>query len=236
MSKKRLGESPKEDLRETVSLWTKRLNKLGQLAAGPTKWMGEDLKNPRIVNKLFEEESNLSREVLRALPSELGKVLVVGFGTAADLKELLARSAGKCYGVDCTPKMVTFTRRELKRLGCDAYAKHFFQGLATDLSSYFSEDAFDWVIWKRLGNHLIDDQEWVVALGEVVKVLMHGGTFLLCESLLDGNESRVMSPGSKFRPLAAYNTALAFLVRLEDREVSFYFSGDSYRIELYQKP
>ncbi len=137
--------------------------------------------------------------------------------------------------MDCTPNMVAFTRRVLLTEGYGAYVKQFSEGLATDLGEFFPPNTFEWVIWKRLGNHLVDDVEWQAALEEVTNVLRPGGTFLLCESLLEDNVGRVISPGSKFRTLGQYDSAVPNLVRLPDREEQFIFAEDRYRIELYLK-
>jgi len=126
-----------------------------------------------IYDRLFEPVNRGLRVLgIRMLPPRAGMhVLDVGCGTGAHL-EVYKEAGCRLHGIDTSPAMLEIARR---RLGDDA---DLHLGDATDMP--FADDAVD-LAYSMLVLHEMDHDVRMATLGEMQRVVKHGGHLLLID-------------------------------------------------------
>jgi len=229
---------PELRLQWSQAVWIDRVSKLGQYATGPSKWSKLKLDDPKTIERLERKERGFDKHILPVIMPHLSpqsSMLVVGFGPGRRLAHYLQATKGKCYGIDFLDEMVGFAHQRLTSEGWGRVTEQFVFGIATDLNANHAKGSKNMVTWERLGNHLVDDEDWLKGLDEAVSILRPDGKFFLAESVSDLNPGRQMNPGSKFRPFSDYITTLhsrgvSLLSAKETR-----FAGDGYILAVFGK-
>lgn len=162
------------------------------------------------------------------------------------LVETIRALGGSFSAIDLSESMIAFTRQRLRDIGYGREAEYIFQSVATELTWHpdfrphqlFPEGSQDLVVFGRVGNHLLSDNEWKAALREIGSVLKEGGHVVVYESTKDLNPDRMVDPSSsRFRTRSLYRNTFKKIQLIERKELyrECALAGDRYAIMAFQK-